>query len=248
MEKQPRELIGSGARADVYRAGPYALKIFHKGANPAAIMREAYICTVVADAGLPVPKAYGMEELEEGLAIKMEDVAGKNLHEAIVEEPVRCEEFVQKLVSLQDEVHRAPVELPFTLTDWLKERIKGNPLLEDGIKTSLLQRLESLPNGTSLCHGDFHGGNILTDGTRYTIIDWANASIGDPDADACRTWMIYAIYLPEVAEMYLNAYCAHTQRPMEEILRWLPVLAGARLYEGFTEEREILYTWIREGL
>ncbi len=247
MEKQERELIGSGARADVYRAGPYALKIFHKTANPALIMREAYVSSLVAEAGLPVPRAYGMEELEEGLAIKLEAVPGKNLHAAIVEEPARCEEFIQKLIELQVQVHRSSVELPFTLTDWLKERIGGARLSKD-VKEKLIEKLAALPEGKALCHGDFHGGNVLTDGERYTIIDWANACAGSPDADACRTWMIYAIYLPEVAGMYLEAYCAYVQRPMEEILRWLPVLAGARLQEGFSEESEILRNWIKEGL
>lgn len=248
MGKQERELIGSGARADVYRAGRYALKVFHKGVNPAAIMREAYIGTLVADAGLPVPKVYGVEELEEGLAIKMEDVAGKNLHEAIIESPDRCGELVQKLASLQIEIHRAPVGLPFTLTEFFQQRINGCGALEEKVKSSLLRLLGTLPTGTALCHGDFHGGNVLTDGLRYTIIDWPNACAGHPDSDACRTWLIYALNIPEIADMYLESYCAEARRPIEEVLRWLPVLAGARLSEGFPEEREILYSWIREAI
>lgn len=244
MEKQERELLGRGARADVYRAGSCALKIFHKGANPAAIMREAYIGTLVADAGLPVPKVYGVEELEEGLAIKQEIISGKSLHDVMVEDPLHCEKFVRKLAELQNEVHRSPVKLPFTLTEFLQEHITGNARLEEDMKSRLLRLLETLPAGAALCHGDFHGGNVLTDGTRYTILDWANARAGNPDADICRTWMMYAMYLPEIADMYLKACCACTRRPAEEILRWLPVLAGARLSEGFPEEREMLYSWI----
>lgn len=248
MEKQERELIGGGTRANVYRAGPYALKVFPKGANPARVTREAYIGSLVSEAGLPVPKAYGMVELEEGLAIKMEAVSGKNLHEAIVEQPARCEEFIEKLASLQEEVHRAPVALPFALSGYLRERIAGSNLLEEGEKAGLLRKLEALPQGTALCHGDFHGGNVLTDGTRYTIIDWANATAGHPDADICRTYMIYALHLPEAAGMYLEACRARTGRREGEILRWLPVLAGARLSEGFLEERETLMGLIRESL
>lgn len=248
MEKQARELLGRGARADVYRAGAYALKVFHGGVSPASIMREAYIGTLVAEAGLPVPKVYGLQELEEGLAIKMEAVAGKDLHTLAAEDPLHCGALVEKLAALQAQVHRAPVTLPFTLTQQLQGRISGNGALDGAAKAMLLDRLGKLPEGTALCHGDFHGSNVLADGERYTIIDWANACAGDPDADACRTWMIYALYLPEMAALYLDAYCACTQRPMEGILRWLPVLAGARLAEGFPEEREILYAWMREGL
>lgn len=39
----PGVWLGGGARADVYRSGPYALKVFHQGAQPAQVFREAYI-------------------------------------------------------------------------------------------------------------------------------------------------------------------------------------------------------------
>lgn len=243
MEPQTRERIGSGARADVYREGPYALKIFHPGTNPALITREAYICKLVAEAGLPVPKAHGMAELPEGLAIKMENVAGKTLHDAMAENPSQWESYMQNLAALQHQIHQAPVELPFTLSEWLESRLTAAPL-EESLKAPLLRQLKTMPTGKALCHGDFHGGNVLTDGTNYTIIDWANATSGPPEADACRTYIIYALHIPDLAEGYLTAYCACARQPKEAVRSWLPVLAGARLSEGFPEERQPLLSWI----
>ncbi len=240
----PGTWAGSGARADVYRSGPYALKVFHPGTPPAQVFREAYVGALVAGAGLPAPRIYEVVGLDGRLAIKMDSMPGKTLHERLEQEPARWKEGLDALARLQAEVHQAPVRLPFALADWISQRIQEGKGLEEGVKARALLLLDSLPTGTALCHGDFHGGNVLADGAAYTVIDWANATAGHPDADACRTYMIYALHMPVLAERYLASYCACAGRPAEAVLRWLPVLAAARFSEGFPEEQEALVGWM----
>lgn len=234
--------IGSGTRADVYRHGGYAYKVFHKGAKASAVFREAYIGALAAEAGLPSPGVYGVVEKGGCLSIKMEEVPGGTLHEAAARHPERCGALIGELARLHAGVHQSTVALPFSFVEWLRQRL-GAGQMEEALRARLLGLLARLPQGAALCHGDFHGGNVLVDGARLTIIDWANACAGHPDADACRTYLIYALHMPQLAEAYLEAYCSHAQCLRADILHWLPVLAGARLGEGFPEERPALLAW-----
>lgn len=55
--------------------------------------------------------------------------------------------------------------------DTLRYNIAGAPLLSDEEKSLILNYLETLPEGTHLCHGDFHPGNVLMD-EQLWVIDW----------------------------------------------------------------------------
>lgn len=105
--------------------------------------------------------------------------------------------------------------------------IQASPGLTREEKDRLLALLPTLPEEYILCHGDFHGGNILYDGKFCNIIDWAEVSCGCPAADACRTYMDYYVAEMGIEGMYLDKYCAATGRSREEILAWLPVVVGA---------------------
>ena len=108
----------------------------------------------------------------------------------------------------------------------------------------LLGRLERLDKGQGrLCHGDYHPSNVLWDADgRLWVIDWPNAAAGDPEADACRTYLILLRYAPALAESYLRLYCGETARGEKTILDWLPLLAAARLTEELGEA-ENAFLW-----
>lgn len=53
-----------------------------------------------------------------------------------------------------------------------------------------MKELKSLPEGDSVCHGDFHPDNVLLSDDDVTIIDWMDASRGNPLADIARTSII----------------------------------------------------------
>lgn len=148
------------------------------------------------------------------------------------------------MVKLQIEIHSKKITLPFSLKDKLKDKIQGNEDLDRIKKERLLTLLKRLPDGNELCHGDFHGYNILICKDEYWIIDWIYSSYGCADGDACRTYMILSIYAQELAELYLKLYCKNTGKEREKILVWLPVVAAARLSENNTNEKEKLMLWI----
>lgn len=58
-----------------------------------------------------------------------------------------------------------------------------------------------------LVHGDYHPGNVLSDGERVTVVDWTWACLGDPARDLayCRYDLTLANG-PELAEAFTAAY------------------------------------------
>jgi aminoglycoside phosphotransferase (APT) family kinase protein len=51
-----------------------------------------------------------------------------------------------------------------------------------------LHRRTARPDGTVLCHGDLHRANLLWDGRRATLLDWALARRERPLWDLARFW------------------------------------------------------------
>ncbi|MFC2013409.1 phosphotransferase family protein [Chloroflexota bacterium] len=58
------------------------------------------------------------------------------------------------------------------------------------VKEVVLEALEQLPDGSAVCHGDFHPRNIIISSRGPVIIDWANATQGNPLADVA--WILLA--------------------------------------------------------
>lgn len=182
---------------------------------------------VVKDCGIPAPDIFGVETFCEQTALIMEKAEGISLWDLSLKFPDKTEEYMDSVVELQIAMHRMettefrPLKLVLTGT------ILASTGITDDEKKGILEILNSLPDAYSVCHGDFHSGNILFDGKKYQIIDWAEVSCGAPAADACRSYMDYYIYDENLAKMYLEKYSHASGLTKDEILAWLPVTAGS---------------------
>jgi tRNA A-37 threonylcarbamoyl transferase component Bud32 len=123
------------------------------------------------------------------------------------------------------------------------EYINGQPLMRQGMdKAELLSLLLSLDDGSDcLCHSDFHPLNILYDGNKHWIIDWVDATAGNPLADACRTYLIFKQYMSRSAGIYLRMFCNEAKTKQNDVLAWQPVIAAARLSENMDDKAR---TWL----
>lgn len=75
-----------------------------------------------------------------------------------------------------------------------------------------------------------------------------DSTYGCADGDACRTYMIYSLYAPQLAELYLTLYCKYSLKEKNDILKWLPVVSAARLSENIANEKEQIMSWINAAL
>ena len=122
---------------------------------------------------------------------------------------------------------------------------------------AILELLEGLPDGDRLCHGDFHPGNIMMAGGEPVLIDWTNATRGDPTADVARTRLMLRIGTPPpgtsavlrglslfgrrvLVWLYLRAYRRVRPLDVEAVARWEVPVAAARFAERIPEETPAL--------
>ncbi len=70
--------------------------------------------------------------------------------------------------------------------NWLLEQAP----LDRTRKHAIAQHAAGLPDGDQVCHGDFHPDNIMLTPAGPRVIDWNNATSGNPLADIAWTSLI----------------------------------------------------------
>ena len=207
----------------------------------------------VHDAGLPVPAVFGIKKISETeTALEMEYIEGKPLvamYEGKGEDELA--EAQRMMVKLQCQMYAVDASGLPDLTDMYVQEITASPYLTEQQKSTLLALMKSLDKGkSSLCHGDVHPYNIMYSGDRFWIIDWEDASKGDPAADACMAYF-YAMRWAakgnnQSGEQYLRLFCEESDIPREDVLAWLPVIAGVQVNINDDEDRAFILNFLND--
>lgn len=238
------KVIGKGAQATVYGSGKYAIKVFNETCDKTGVFYEALVNSIIENIDLPVPKTYEVLNINNQMAIKMDYIKGMSLFDCIFKDEDNIMIYMESMVKLHRDIHSKKASVPFSLKGRLKNKIIDNKELSITAKEKILNILSGLPDGNELCHGDFHGYNIMVDNDKYWVIDWVDSTYGCADGDVCRTYMMYMLHAPEQGEIYLDLYCKEAGKEKDKILEWLPVIATARLSENINNEREKIMEWI----
>src|SRR5262249_43067358 len=132
---------------------------------------------------------------------------------------------------LHARIHRctAPSGLP-SLRERIDARIEASdsPSVD---KQAARDRLAALPDGTALCHGDFHPGNVLVTPRGPVVIDWGSASRGDPLGDVAWTsHLMRTAGLPPWSPgyMHLMLKCLRSVMHGSYLRRYLHLHAGTQ--------------------
>jgi thiamine kinase-like enzyme len=141
--------------------------------------------------------------------------------------------------------HRAP-GLP-SLKAWLGDEIQQAEANLGAALQSVLDRLAEMPHSDRLCHGDFQPSNVMGKPGNAWIIDWPHAAQGDPAIDVCQSWLLMQRSEKEVATAYVEAYAKESGREPDDVLRWAPIVASARL-GNVPSEADSLTPIVFEGL
>lgn len=220
--------IGEGADATVHATGQNVLKLWKDPAAKAPAFIEAQNLTIAASHGLPVPSVHAVGQFNAHWGIIMSRAAGAPLVERANADP---DAMLSEMLRLHLAVHAKPEPRLRPLKPKLALAINAATQLDTAQKARLIARLDILPDGQSLCHGDFHPYNIIGNPGETTIIDWLDATSGPPAADVCRSSVILSIVSPDLAEDYVTRYAERSDLTAQEILNWRPIIAAARLRE-----------------
>ncbi|MCL1952012.1 MAG: phosphotransferase, partial [Oscillospiraceae bacterium] len=160
-------------------------------------------------------------------------------------------QWMELFVRLQMQVHAAGAPQLQRQKDKLNRRISAGAAfgLDATTRYELHVRLEAMPDHRKVCHGDFVPSNVLLRGEEAFIIDWSHAAQGNASADAANTWLTLLLQgRDELAAAYLKLYCERSDTALQYIRRWIPIVAGAQVCKGKTEEERAFYRKWCEGI
>lgn len=136
----------------------------------------------------------------------------------------------------------------------IEHKIQHAVGIDAAAKDRLRAKIRTIPPAARLCHGDFHPGNVLLTDNGPIVIDWLDATIGNPACDVARTSLLIRGYIATTPDLdpverstlvdfhdrYLTRYTAATRELAQEVDHWREVVAAARLSEGVVEPE----TWL----
>ncbi len=259
-------LLGKGMTADVYVWGQdKVLKLYKEGYREEWMKREAAIGRKIHEAGVPSPDVFDIVEIDGRKGIILQRIFGKSMLAILVKEPWRFHSFVQQLAGFQQKIHQYSIEgIPSQKEKFSQAIALSSGILRDKTK-KIIDYVDTLPEGDSICHGDLYLGNIIVSNDKLVAIDWSGAYRGDPSGDVARTCLIInspAIPsgIPDIVgtmsafpkwmtcRLYLNEYIRASKAKLENIDAWMLPVAADRLRARIPGEEKWLMEIINKRL
>lgn len=240
MEK--RKIIGVGNTATIYEwEEGKVLKLFSRGRTKEEVEIEFHNSIAVRNMTFAKPRAYEMIFYEGSYGIVYDWLKGESLTDWVM----RTGEL-HKCAVLMAELHKNILKNTSDDVPCYKEFLKFFILNETSMnhqqRDDALYRIDKLPDGNALCHGDFHPGNILISNEETAVIDYMNVCYGDYLYDIARTVFLVE-YTPVpaeasdrevVAQMKSNLadlYLEEMKVSREMIREYIEVISIIRRYE-----------------
>jgi aminoglycoside phosphotransferase (APT) family kinase protein len=256
--------IAYGRTAEIYawQEGEI-LKLFYDWFSLEDITYEAKIAQAIHASGLPVPEVSEVLRVNDRNGLVYERVYGSPMWEIIARQPWSGPHCARRMAELHAEMHASPMALNLpSQRQKLIRKIRGAKVLPAALQAKTLSALEVLPDGDRICHGDFHPNNILVTAQGETIIDWIDATKGNPLADVARSSILImgAIASNQVRNPlekmavrlvhteYIHRYFKLRPGGEDEYHHWLPVVAAARLSENIPEVEKWLIAQVERSI
>jgi hypothetical protein len=195
---QVGKLIGVGNTANVYEwEEDKVIKLFHEGYSDEAINMEYNNAMAIRDMEFLKSKAYDLISYDDRKGIIYDRIKGESLQEWVLKtgNMSLCAYYMSKLHKgiLLNKILDVP-----DYKDFLRHHIPNSLSVDQ--RKKLLQMIDNLADGNTLCHGDFHPGNIMMSEGRMYIIDFMNVCHGPYLYDIART-----VFLVEYTPVPLEA-------------------------------------------
>jgi aminoglycoside phosphotransferase (APT) family kinase protein len=253
-----RRLIGQGREAEIFEWDDGTVLRLSRSGDAGRVQRQAAALRAAADGGVDVPAVYDTVTVDGRAGLVMERVDGRDLITLMGRRPWTVPRAARIVGTAQARMHEvvAPPDL-WNLREYARFKIGAAADLPPELAELARATLDALPDGDRLCHGDFHPGNVLLGRHGPAVIDWTDATRGDPAGDLARTRLLLQLgtvqeYMPALVRRlqafgrgafyrsYLRAY--ERARPVDAALvdQWEIVRAADRIYEGIEAERATL--------
>jgi len=260
MQGNELRKIAEGREAEMFAWGEGTILRLHR--DPEAQQRtqwEAAAMKAAADRGVRVPVVHELTTVMGRPGLIMERIDGPDLLTLVGRQPWRVLWVGRVTGEVHAKLHAAKApDRMLPLRETLRQWIRSSDRVPQHLAEYALEILDGLPDGDSLCHGDFHPANILMAGKTPVLIDWTIAKRGDAAGDVARTLLLLRLGEPPpgtstalrllthvgrtiLTSAYLRAYRRVRLLDMGLVDRWEVAQAAARLaFEHIPEEGQAL--------
>lgn len=258
--------IADGRTAEVYEYGDdKVVKLLKDGWGYDEGNYEYMINTLLIRVGVSLPLSHGLININGRYGVVFDRIKGPSILSLIKNDPENIKEYAFTFAKVHTSFANKVVEKLPSNKNVLKRGISKSEELTKEDKIKIIAYLNKLPDDNKVCHGDFHPGNIIVNDTdininynEYVVIDWVNASKGDPCADAAKTYVIIkALPSPDgiIKEQfesmkkmllinYLREYMKLRGVKFGDIEKWVLPVAAARLHDNVPGEKDELFKLI----
>ncbi|MDE6725493.1 MAG: aminoglycoside phosphotransferase, partial [Ruminiclostridium sp.] len=99
--RKDAETVAHSPKIEVLELDGTAYKLFDKSFSPTQVFYEAMLQTLAEEAGIRVPKIYGIERIDDRFAILSEYIEGKTVAELMEEYPSKKDYYLGLLADTQ---------------------------------------------------------------------------------------------------------------------------------------------------
>lgn len=251
----PLPLFAQGGEADLYQLDSHRLlRVPRSGHVDFSV--ETTLFPQLAAHHIPIPTFYGVTTYHGRPAQIIEQIDGPSALSELMRHPLHLAGFMRSFSALHEKILSipGPANLP-SLREQLytlqaqPERLPKKDLL------SILRLLDTLPQGHTVCHGDFHPGNLLTCRGKTYVIDWGAAHTGCPLSDVAHTFLLLSLVprtpgqhwfawrrLQALGWCMAKCYRHYMKKRLgfsrQDFRSWCAVMALYRLYHGLPSEQK----------
>lgn len=248
-------LIAQGGEADLYDIGDGKILRLSRKPTPQTAEMEQQLFQLLEENGINVPHLYETLEVNGMPGKVMQKISGQSLLDHIVRHPLMRGDEMKKFVSLQLRLAKVKCgDCAYSLEDVYHHILSGEPQVSGEVREFVQKIWSELPQGDSICHGDFHPGNILFDGRKYYLIDWSSAYRGRFVADIAHSYLLMK-RVPEIpgesrleytavrywgarfAAAYFREVQNQTKIDLAEFSKWTVIMSFMRTYYGLPSEK-----------
>jgi aminoglycoside phosphotransferase (APT) family kinase protein len=159
---EPGALLASGRDSDIFEYGDGL--VLRRSRAGKSMLAEARIMEYVGQHGYPVPAINDVSN--DGTDLVMQRINGISMGDAVLRKPWTIRSQGTVLADLHRRLHEIPA--PSFLTP------------------------APIGAGDRILHLDLHPLNVMISHDGPVVIDWANASLGEPRVDVALAWVLIA--------------------------------------------------------
>jgi len=191
-------LVGGGVQGDSYfhKTDPEVmLKLYSQNVSRDYVQKEFDFSCQIANAGVQSPDALEMVQYGNRYGIIFKRIHNKKSFARLAgDNPEMIEPLAKRLAVMIKELQSKSSEgLSFTSSIQLYQDLLDRcDFLDDNTKSRIQKALDFVrtEDCNNLVHGDFHFGNIITDGDKDYFIDLGNLSYGNPKTDIAMFYIV----------------------------------------------------------